>query len=109
MSALAAAANRRLALHLAGFMRDIWPDICEKIGPEALRLRCERGVADARALGFHTDRAIARFLNLRFALGDDFPRPVRDSAIEAALRNRNATEQERLHHAWGVILGRGSK
>jgi hypothetical protein len=98
-------ADSRLASKLVPRMRRAWPSQCRDVAETVILTRCEQGIFRGRELGFRSDRALARFVNLRFALGDRFPAPETPAAVIAILDDTTGDEHRRLDSVWAHLLG----
>lgn len=89
-------ADLTLSRELAARMRAAWPGPCDALADDQLLKLCLDGILDSRHFGLRLDRSIARFLNLRFAVGHQFP--AGDDGAHAILTNRKLSEEQRLNY-----------
>jgi hypothetical protein len=88
-------ADRRLGVFLTATMARSWPRICNALPAEHLARLCDDAVRDCRSWKIRSDQSIARFLSLRFALGERFP--LGDPEAQAILADTATGEQQRLN------------
>jgi hypothetical protein len=88
-------ADRRLGVFLMAAMSRSWPRICNVLPAEQLARLCDDAISDCRSWQIRSDQSIARFLSLRFALGERFP--LGDSEAQAILSDTGMGEQQRLN------------
>jgi hypothetical protein len=81
VDAFAAQRRARFIADRTATLGEIWPRHLEFGGPERLRRMIAGGVATAERYGLHTERQLARYLNVMMALGYLFDRQPWAQAI----------------------------
>lgn len=72
LAAFATAARETFEDRMIAHLHSRYPEESQAMGPEPLRARVRDGVARAERYGFRSERDLAAFIRLTFALGPDF-------------------------------------
>jgi hypothetical protein len=93
-----AVAGRDFEQQVIDRLRAIYPEKCDYVGEEAIRTLIPGGVRLARSHSVSSDRGVAVFIGLMFALGHGFARDPKFPWIEAALTDPGPTDPDRRVH-----------
>jgi hypothetical protein len=63
--------RRRFVDPLAAMMEKLWPEQCERLGREGVRLRIEAGLEKAAGHGIREQTNMTRYVHLVFLLDDE--------------------------------------
>ncbi len=77
-------------------LREFFPVRCEDLQESELRQLVRQGVTRAGSHGFTSERDVARYTDLMFALGANFDQHRATAWAAAILRDRNAANEDKL-------------
>ena len=77
--------------------RAFWPSQCEELGEEGLVARVQLAISRAGKFGIETEREVARFLDLMFVWGDDFPELKRTAWAKDVLEDDTLDAPLKVH------------
>lgn len=93
LRALEEEVDRKLEERLGATLCEHWSARCQELG-DSLGEVVRAGIASGRSYGFGSERDLLRYLNVTFALGDDFDR--RHPEARTILDNRSLDATHRI-------------
>ncbi|MCP3143248.1 hypothetical protein [Pyxidicoccus xibeiensis] len=77
-------------------LRRCWPRSTARLGDDVLKARIRRSIQTARGHGFEDQRNVLRYLNLSFALGEDFTTSGTYPWVSPLVRQQGLSPTERM-------------
>ena len=72
MEALAEVQQERFLKEVLAFAEETWPEELQSLGEDGVREMAADAIDRCRAFGIETEYHVLRFINIMFALGEDF-------------------------------------
>jgi len=81
-------------------LKKCWTEPVAELSEPETRWLIHRGLEDAKEHDFISERDVAKFIDLDFALGRDWPDDKRFVAIQALLKDRSTTPEKRMERLY---------
>ena len=99
------ASRHRFESRLCDLVRQHWRESCEAMSPSDLHKFVEDGIARGRRYGLTSERDLARFVNVQFALGAEFDADPRHAWAADVLKASGVPASTRVDQLCELTAG----
>lgn len=104
-SAMARSLEEDFVERMVRQMRRAYPEVAWQMDLVALRVLIERGIAHAASYGMRREETVARFLEYRFAWGEDLGLAPARAYVMAMLADESLSERARINAVDMIVSG----